>query len=250
MEIELGQVAAGGNSGGNSKRADEGREGKLSEEEAHKNNSSGEAGDAAGVATGPGTVGGFHGTYNICFMAWMTLLALVSAIFFLVAIIDAALVTPPEVADQVVAAVVAVALCVTCVLVLLVAMPAQHSDKSGKRDSNTADNQNASAHQPQQYEQQVAFDAGVTDSARCSASPGCFACCAVLGLPLVLVLAVLTLYNSVAEVSSLLTLPPPGELVVAYDADGVAYPTAHIICDDNSNGSSLAGSFLPMHQHR
>jgi hypothetical protein len=172
------------------------------------------------------SVGGIVGTYNICFVLWLAVLAFASALFVVVAAIDAALLTPPEVADHICALIVAASLSATCGLVVFVAASSTHASPSPKSAAPAA---SAASSSP---EAAVAFfDALTPPRDRCAASPGCFRCCSVLGLPLVLALSGLLLYNEISEVHGLVTLPMPGQLVTV--DDGSEYPPTHLLCDDN-----------------
>eukprot|EP00750_Incisomonas_marina_P000634 INCI10445.2.p1 GENE.INCI10445.2~~INCI10445.2.p1 ORF type:complete len:602 (-),score=92.43 INCI10445.2:906-2711(-) len=183
-------------------------------------------------------VGGVVGVFNSLFTYWLVLMAVVGAVFFVVAAIDAALLTGPEAPDQAFAAFVSLTLSVVCSLAIIVQF--SNFKKNNARTATKGD-QTSSTGQPRQFVPGL-FDADVADADRCCASPCCFRFCSVLGLPLLLLLAVLILYNETVEVKQLLTLPPPGQIIYV---DG--FPPAHLLCENDENSKPGDPTVLFLH---
>lgn len=155
------------------------------------------------------TVGGVVGVFNSFFTYWLVLMAVVGVVFFVVAAIDASLLTSPEAPDQAFAALVSLVVAVTCSLAVVVQFT--NFKKTGFGTATKGQKASATDHTGEFVP--GLFDADVTDADRCCGSPCCFRFCCALGLPLLLLLAVLILYNETMEVKQLLTLPPPGEMI-------------------------------------
>ena len=187
--------------------------------------------------------------FDICYLLWIAVLGVASAFSFFALVIDTALVTSPEVADLIFAAIVALGIAVVCALVLATAIKTKRINVIQIADSSSSSSSSSSSLEGQPPKKQVKNsteeeeEETENDSKQCcgSSGPGCFRCCSVLGLPLILLFVLLTMWNQFTEVHQLVTLPVPGELVYTDE-----YPPAHLFCDDN-NATAGALRFSILH---